>query len=440
MPKFIVRCNMSRIIYSKTSFLRSFLFFYLMIGIVVTSTTDLLDGLIHIESFFLSVDRLYIIGLFLIIVTLSLMKKKSFKHEKVSKKFLTLNAFFLTLVFLSVFQSNDFIYSFKKLLFIMSLFLLSIFVYMLLNYTKIKKSTNINFLFKIFIYTGLILALFGILQQFTGHMILWHEERIFFGFNIKRVNSLFYDPNFFGYYLIIPFFLIDKEVVRYFFIRLLIRAIILIAVFMTGSHGTILAFLMGYFYITFNKINAVRKLKYIILMISPFIFISLIYLKQDSMLEYISNQLIESDFGTGNSRFLSWYAGLMLVKSNFLFGIGPGNFVTSDKGFFLESFLGASKTDVFDTLAAHSNYIEIAVESGLLALFFYLAIFILLLKYIDKYDQKIPMLKNLGAIIFATMIANITLSYFSFSLFLIIGITIYVMDKSIYFTRKKYDN
>jgi O-antigen ligase len=427
--------------YSKTSFLKSFLYFYLIIGILVTSTTDLLDGLIHIGSFYLSADRLYIMGLFLIIVNISLIDVNYFKQNEVQRKFSILISVYLIFIFLSVFQSNDFVYSFKKLLFTTSIFLFPILIFMLLNYTKIKKSSEINFLFKVFIYTGLLLAFFGILQQFTGYMILWHEERIFLGLNIERVNSLFYDPNFFGYYLIIPFFLIDRDVINNLFIRVLIRAIILIAVFMTGSHGSVLAFLMGYFYITFNKFKIFRKLKYMFMMILPFIFIVFIYLKQDLMLEYISNQLIESDLGTGNSRFLSWYAGLMLLKNNFLFGIGPGNFVTSDKGFFLESFLGSSKIDVFDTLAAHSNYIEIAVESGLFALFFYLVIFISLLKYIDKYEEKIPMLNKIGAIIFATMVANITLSYFSFSLFLIIGIAIYVMDKSIYFIKeKKYAN
>ena len=202
----------------------------------------------------------------------------------------------------------------------------------------------------------------------------------------------------------------------------------MIALLLTASRGSLLALVIAGLYMLANKYQIYSHIKYKLLAFSPFIIMY-------SSLEY-GDILIDtagsSDLDTGRSRLLSWYAGISLFRENIFFGVGPGNFVTSDKATsFLGDLIPKYRIEVYDSLAAHSNYIEIATESGIFALIIYLSIFIYLLKLLDKYQEQNPIFNYFSGLIVATMVATAMLSYYAYFYYLLLGIIIYTIDQQI---------
>ena len=70
------------------------------------------------------------------------------------------------------------------------------------------------------------------------------------------------------------------------------------------------------------------------------------------------------DYSTNVYRLNVWSACLQLLKDNFIFGIGPGNYT------FILGY-GLYMNSAYNALGAYNVFLEIAVETGILGLFIF---------------------------------------------------------------------
>ncbi len=71
------------------------------------------------------------------------------------------------------------------------------------------------------------------------------------------------------------------------------------------------------------------------------------------------------DRATASERIELWHAGWEMTRDHPIFGVGPGNY---------QALLPVYRSGM-DPLAAHSSYVQMAAESGILGLMLYLALF-----------------------------------------------------------------
>ena len=163
----------------------------------------------------------------------------------------------------------------------------------------------------------------------VGLLLLGEKRITFLGF--------FNDPNDLGMFLVmnIPF-------VAYFYFRggfvkkitmLCVLAAIIYGIYMTGSRGTTLgagALIASYFIV----VNAGPRLFIAVVIFAP-------------IAATVIASLQSSIDSSANGRLEAWYAGILMLLSNPLFGVGKGNFM-----------------EVHERVA-HNSYIHIAGELGL---------------------------------------------------------------------------
>ena len=414
--------------------LRSIYKLFLYLGFILATTTELLENFIDVNVFFISPMRIYIILLMYILIIhwLYVEKLRIVLHENF-KKYLGLVTLFLSWVFLSIIVSPDTVYSLKRSLNMFFLFFLSILTYQLFKVIK----PDIKMLMRLWFIISIALSLIGLLQELLNLPVVRDfESRDILGVTIVRINSLFKDPNFFGYFLLSSFFLavFYPYKVSMVFVKPLIIIFFTIIIFLTGSRGTILALLITLLFKVFRiQLNRWWKILSIGTIIVFLFVVNLILSNPNLMIETIYKYDDEKSL-SGISRLIIWVSGLNLIKNSPIFGVGPGNFVKSGKGEFIE-FLTAEQKEKISGMAGHSNYLEIAAESGLLALFLFVLIIFYVLKLLHKkiQQQTIKAVEKrtvmwLFYCIISMMISNFFLSYYPFFLFILIGLALYISE------------
>ena len=202
----------------------------------------------------------------------------------------------------------------------------------------------------------------------------------------------------------------------------------------TGSRGALIATLGAYVLSkTINSANV--KTAVLATVLAVFATILSLGIASPHMREAITYKIVSLDTVEQSilSRILIWQSGLQLVLNDPLLGVGPGNFVRSGKGQYLEGYR-AGQQEVISNIAGHSNYLEIAAESGVGAMMLYVSIFIYLLVSMRRALKESEgvirsSLKWTSSSLMGMMIANLFLSYYSFFLFLLIGVSMYLSEK-----------
>lgn len=400
---------------------------------IISTTTDLLENLIQIGGFYLSPVRIYIaLSLYLLILILLGKGVLDIKLGRIFRIFSVISMVFIGIVTLSIMNSPEILYSIKRTLNVLSLFMV---VYLSYLFARTQKF-NINTFLNIWLIISLVICIVGSFQLFFDFKIGSEEletRRLIF-LEITRINSLFKDPNFFGYFLISFFFLsiIYPYTKNNFVFKPFLILTSLVFLILTGSRGAMIAVVGGCIFMTALKYFKPKKLVLGIFCIGVICSLSLYYLNFDALLSKIMTIDIEEK--TFYSRMLIWYSGFQLIFDNPLLGVGPGNFIHSEKGQFLEGIWEEQK-DVISGMAGHSNYLEIAAESGIVALIAYLTILVFVLISINKAikmckdNTTSSALKWIFYSLISMMIANVSLSYYPFYMFVLMGVGIYLAEQ-----------
>ncbi len=403
--------------------------------VVVSLTTDLLGGLIRAGDLFVSPMRIYI-GILCWCIAIMLLMRTEFLAPRVGpvfRTFFVISIVFLGLVILSVTSSSDPWYSIKRTMNMFSLILLTYLSYFLARLQK----TNIRTLMNLWLIVGLVLCFIGGLQYLFdlsfGAKALEYGHRQLFFVEIKRISSLFRGPSFFGYFLISFLFLsiCYPYTKNNFLFKPYLILIAFVFIVLTGSRGTIVAVLAGCALYAAYHVNIKKTALATVLPLVAGILLAWRFSYEKLLSTIISVDVVEQSM---LSRFVIWDAGLQLALRNPLLGVGPGNFVRSEKGLFLER-LAQGQQEIISGLAGHSNYLEIATESGVLAMVFY----VFMIGYVmvsSKRATKIgdstiyASLKWIYLTLGSMMVFNLFASYYSFFTFLLMGLAIHLCEKA----------
>lgn len=412
------------------------------LGLIVTAFTEMLEEMISIGSFFLSPNRLYFLLLVVSIVMLHTTKEKN-KIIPVRQPTVYLVGFVLFVLFnaVSIFNSFDRDYSIKRLINMVALYSLPLLVYMYLNErNKRGEGQSLESYVSLILFSGVFIALFGLFQINTGWLRTFNETRSILGIQIPRINSIFLDPNFLAYFLIIPWWLLIKtmEIQRSgkkLILRISASVIIFLAIIFTGSRGGLAMIAALIFSDLVYRVHA-KNFKYaiyvepIIMLVLPLGLIATAYFDINNIVLNVG--ALDSENESGFSRVLAWYSGIMIYLDEPIFGVGIGNFVTLDKGIFIPSrYAEPWVAEKISLLAGHSNVLEVLVETGPFALIGYY------LMQVGVYwrvlnAQRIKNGEIFGAarnIIFAASIGNLFLTYHSYFYLLFTGLILFYASK-----------
>ena len=297
--------------------------------------------------------------------------------------------FFLTLI-ISTFNS----YFIKASLIGFSKYSLYISFYFLVKFTLLNSNKQLMFNFWILLlFTACTVSAIGIYQYFIGipPLATWEDPGLT---THTRAYSTLGNPNLLGGHLalFLPISLIlsvEKKLNPILRIFLFGAAIVfLICIIFTGSRGAYIgtgAGLLSGFLIFIN--SGIKKKNKVSLICLSLLLLSLILIFMFPMArERIASVFSFWDYSTNVYRLNVWSACLQLLKDNFIFGIGPGNYT------FILGY-GLYMNSAYNALGAYNVFLEIAVETGILGLFiFSLILLVSFLKlhvlYWDNGDKK----------------------------------------------------
>ncbi|MGM9484242.1 O-antigen ligase family protein [Roseateles sp. NT4] len=413
-------------------------------GLVLSSLTELFERLIDLGAFYLSPTRLFLLVL-AFVAYLGYCGSYSYRFSlgKSAKNFALAVLVLIFLTALSVTASNDLAYSAKRALNTTSIYLmpLVVYAYLSINSAKYPHDLLIQKTGKCIVYSGLFVALFGLLQEATGIFQTYPQVRYIGPIPYTRINSLYGDGNFLSYFLLFPLWLclvgnealtgIDSLVKRYW-----IAFAIFIAIVLSGSRGGLLMIAAAAgshlaYKLTKGRRGWVMALELPFVLLLPFGLLAYTYFGFENILSHVNS--LDTGNESGFSRVMSWYSGLRLYLDHPLLGVGPGNFITMDKGNLLPvNYVQPWVAQRISTLAGHSNIVEILVESGPLTLFAYLVVqivvYMALLNASTKFgDSRFAVYRT---IVFSTMIGNLLISYYFLFFMILIGVLLFAVDRA----------
>ncbi len=298
---------------------------------------------------------------------------------------------FLSITFINIFTSFDFLISSKEWIRLLSIFSLYI-----LGYLIIKTKKDLVSLVKIIILSTLVPSLFALFQCYTQTGMSIPFEGIY-----NRIYGTFTHPNLFAYYLIMPIFLSITVLIteNKKSISNLLLSIYLLFLFylliLTYTRGAWLAFIISILIITLIR-SRILSVLIVIIFFSSYTIINPINTR--------INDLIRNDpYGSIQWRIDLWEDSLKYSKQNFIIGYGTGT---------ANELILKNRGEKFGSTDSHNDYLKILLENGIIGLFLYLNLIIALIKNLfTKYKLLLkPKIK-----IFILVIFSISISIYSMS-------------------------
>ena len=207
---------------------------------------------------------------------------------------------------------------------------------------KLKKR-DIDLILKSYMFSGVVIATI-LLIQFKMPYNGIRRFTVFFN------NSEFYDVNFLAAYLYLPFMLFLLKIIEwknkkniFDYINILV---ILLAILLTGSRGTVLALVIISICILIDIKNL--SIKNIMIIICSIIIISIL-LPQELYERFFVNTYND---GSNNKRILNWLYGLKTLEGNFFFGNGLNWTMDIIKNYFGEN------------ITVHNTFIGLIIQLG----------------------------------------------------------------------------
>lgn len=248
--------------------------------------------------------------------------------------------------------------------------LLAIFLFAIIFWDTARRSHQDHRLIEALIFASTAAAGLGILQYIGFIDVLFPPIP---GYT-QKIYSVFGNQDLLGGFtalgtaLALNRWLIDKEKSSWKWAIAL--PILFIALGLTGSRSAWLAFVMATLLtIPYREINKVRMVA--ITGVGAGMLLALLVITPETTLHRFTSTFSQSDTG-GHLRLWFWAGSALMWKDHFLLGVGPGNF-----SFYSPSYLGEALRqwpdisfhyNTIHTLHAHSDFMEIAIERGLLGI------------------------------------------------------------------------
>lgn len=236
---------------------------------------------------------------------------------------------------------------------------------------EIKEDNKIKNIINCFIFTTVILTLFGLIQYFTK-----------LGLDVKfisdegtRITSTMSNPNGLGAYIVLtifPIFMLsfskkEKKIDGKYFI---LAGIMLIDLLLTYSRNSLIGFGIGF--IVLAIICSYKILYALLLFIPIFIFDkTIIYRFED-----ISREL------TSGPRLKLWQIAGKMIKEHPILGVGNGNYVALYDEY-VERYPEYAYQD-YHRFSSHNSYLKIQSELGILGSISFISVIIATLNTIIK--------------------------------------------------------
>lgn len=325
--------------------------------------------------------RVFILVLFFAWLAEKLKQKKLVVQNNKTNFFL-ISFLFLNLFSIVVSQNSD--WSVRKLLFLFSVFPLYFVASNIIN-TK-EQMTKV---LKILVWSGFFVAILGIIQFISQFIFglnatyqFWanYISPVFLGANVTeavlknpswlvnisgatylRSIATFPDPHMLSFFLgmLLPFALglFWKFKTK---IYLIIFCTMLVADLLTFSRGGYLGLFAGILVTIFLVLNKLKKENKLKIFLASLALASLLIIPGPISERFFSS--FNFSEGSNQGRIETWKKAIEIIINHPVFGVGIGNYA-----------LEISATANYrDPIYAHSNYLDIAAETGLLNLFLWL--------------------------------------------------------------------
>ncbi len=356
----------------QNSFLLSNIDIFILISILATFalSTFAQTGLIGFVSFFVP---------FFVVIKVIITKGEKIEIEKCN--FYLLIYLFLCLIsnFTSSMPTQSF-YGFMKTCTYFA------FYFALCQFLKNNKKYIMLLIFFIAILIGAE-SIIGIAQNITGVEVssTWQDTSYVSPEHIlSRVYGTLkpFNPNLYAAYLLVGLpalfaifgIYLNKKNYKLAFCSLFFSAICILTIFLTGCRGAYLGLFVVFFtiflvsfYVVFFELNNVKikkYWKYITTMCVSF-GTAFLLLNQSILKRILSIFIMRNDSST-SFRMNVYNSAIQMFQDNFLYGIGVGNKV-------FREIYGLYMVSGFDALSCYCIFLEIAVESGILALIAFIA-------------------------------------------------------------------
>ncbi len=232
--------------------------------------------------------------------------------------------------------------------------------------------------------SALLVSVYGILQHFHLDFIVRPIEKA----GWTRSYAFFDNPNFFGSYLVLMFFLVlslffnAKSKLSSLSYILIVGTIFAAALYTQTRSAWLAIFLCFILYCAFLVVKRKEMLKKGVVLLTTLIMIIITiqltenanYISRaDSIIKDATEMFTENDGNAGSGRWFIWKNALPLVNEYFWIGSGPDTFglVFPHDEKEIEKHFNRSNL-YFDK--AHNEYLQIAITMGVPALLVYLAL------------------------------------------------------------------
>lgn len=408
-------------------------------GLIIASLTELKEQWIWVGVFFLSPSRLYILAVLFMAFLNHFWCARTGNTGQETKTYSLSVLLVLGLNIISAVESPDLAYSVKRVLNATSLYLLPILIcfYLRANQSRQDWSDLLPTTGKTLSLVGFGVALFGIVQSGTGWLQHSSELRPLLGIPFRRINSVFPDPNFLAYFLVFPLWIVlaggeAATKIKSSTFRWMIIAVILFAIVLTGSRGGQLMIVAATFsHLLFRLFKYRPKLIMVIECTLVVVFPLVLILISVFGFEYLWSRVGAFDSSTESafSRVLSWYAGIKIYLESPWFGVGPGNFVTMNKGIYLPyNYVPPWVAINISTLAGHSNVVEGLVETGPFGLAAYFGMQFVVYRALLRAQALRPQFAIYRSLYFSAALGSTLITYYPIFLMILIGVLLYLVD------------
>ena len=423
----------SKLIYAKQNIFNVFYFcFFLLLPFIYSS--ELIDPVLIPRQIYLTIFVFLISTIILYQVYLKKIQS-DFSFLKLSLPFIFLVLIIATAI--SYFQSiaiTESIYVLSKIIIVFIFFINT-------TYLLIQQKLHINYILKSIIVFGIIIVIFTIYQL----LILFYSENNFAG-NIQMIKSTFANKNLLSSILFLTFpFIVNSIVLSKPWKIASISSILLITIliWLIQTKAVIIAFLIFYFIFLFLTLKYQRE-------IVKNTFIKIFLISVPLLILFASNFTIQnkqefphlSNINSAFSRLLMWENSGEMIKENFVFGVGAGNWQVYFPKYGFDKFsVNEIKNGLTTYQRPHNDFLWILCETGIIGILAFVSIFIIISFYLFKLIKKSEKWEDncLYFSFFATIIGYLVISFVDFPLERIEHqILLYLIFSII--TAKYYDN
>ena len=322
--------------------------------------------------------------------------------------------FFVLTIVISFFQSI----AISESIYLLSKISIEILFFIISTYLLIQNKLNISSLIKSIIVVSLIIVSIAVFQLLK----LSFSENNFFE-NILKINSTFANKNLLASILFLTFpFILNSFVLQkpWKIISAGSALSILILIWLIQTRAVFVAFFVFFLILLFllvkyrkDTLNK-RFIKVVLISVSSLLLIVGIITIQNKQ-EFSHTFSKTSAF----ERFLLWENSAEMIKENFVFGVGAGNWQVHFPKYGLDKFHILEMSNGLLTFQRpHNDFLWVFCEMGIIGLLVYISIFFIVLYYFFKLFKKFKERNNswLYSVFFAAIIGYLTIAFVDFPL------------------------